>query len=264
MLDVHPPHQAAHTWTDFLIHIATIVVGLLIALGLEQTVEHVHLRHELNETRVALKREQRENEALWAQNEHGWRTVFVELKNNLTVLQYLRSHPGTVQNQLPGELRWVQGPFQWEHAAWDAAVQNGVVRLMATEEANINQQYYQLMSEIGEQSSQAWDAINAAHRFDFLDADPAHLSTAQLDEVIQLTLIALQKHVTQGYSLGLFAKGFPERPHSITWDTMETLRPLMKKSEAGAMTEAHRITEERLNLANSGPNGTSIDPRALQ
>jgi len=101
MLDVHPPHQAAHTWTDFFIHIAIIVVGLLIALGLEQTVEHVHLRHDLNETRVALKREQRENETLWAQDEHGWRTVFVELKNNLIVLQYLRLHPGTSQNQLP-------------------------------------------------------------------------------------------------------------------------------------------------------------------
>ena len=25
MLDVHPPHEAAHTWKDFFIHIATIV-----------------------------------------------------------------------------------------------------------------------------------------------------------------------------------------------------------------------------------------------
>jgi len=23
MLDVHPPHEAAHTWKDFFIHIAT-------------------------------------------------------------------------------------------------------------------------------------------------------------------------------------------------------------------------------------------------
>ena len=48
MLDVHPPHQAAHSWKDFLIHIATICVGLLIAIGLEQTVEafHHHLQRE--------------------------------------------------------------------------------------------------------------------------------------------------------------------------------------------------------------------------
>ena len=42
MLDVHPPHEAAHTWKDFFVHIATIVIGLLIAVGLEQTVEAIH------------------------------------------------------------------------------------------------------------------------------------------------------------------------------------------------------------------------------
>ena len=52
MLDVHPPHASTHTWRDFFIHIATIVIGLLIAVGLEQTVEyvhHLHQRHELEQ-----------------------------------------------------------------------------------------------------------------------------------------------------------------------------------------------------------------------
>jgi hypothetical protein len=42
MLDVHPPHEAIHTWKAFLIHIVAIVIGLLIAVGLEQTVEFFH------------------------------------------------------------------------------------------------------------------------------------------------------------------------------------------------------------------------------
>ena len=46
MLDVHPPHAPTHTWKDFFIHIATIVIGLLIAVGLEQTVEAIHRQHE--------------------------------------------------------------------------------------------------------------------------------------------------------------------------------------------------------------------------
>jgi len=49
MLDVHPPHHAANSWRDFFIHIATIVVGLLIAIALEQTVEAIHHRHQRNE-----------------------------------------------------------------------------------------------------------------------------------------------------------------------------------------------------------------------
>jgi len=46
MLDVHPPHHAANSWRDFFIHIATIVVGLLIAVGIEQTVEYFHHNHQ--------------------------------------------------------------------------------------------------------------------------------------------------------------------------------------------------------------------------
>jgi hypothetical protein len=41
MLDVHPALHATTTWR-FFIHIATIVIGLLIAIGLEQTVELIH------------------------------------------------------------------------------------------------------------------------------------------------------------------------------------------------------------------------------
>lgn len=50
MLDVLAPHATVHTWRDFFIHIATITIGLLIAIGLEQCVEnlhHLHQRHEL-------------------------------------------------------------------------------------------------------------------------------------------------------------------------------------------------------------------------
>jgi hypothetical protein len=49
MLDVHPPHAPTHSWRDFFIHIATIVLGLLIAIGLEQSVEALHHRDQRNE-----------------------------------------------------------------------------------------------------------------------------------------------------------------------------------------------------------------------
>jgi len=45
MLEVHAPQEALHTWKGFFIHIATIVIGLFIAVGLEQTVEFFHHRH---------------------------------------------------------------------------------------------------------------------------------------------------------------------------------------------------------------------------
>ena len=60
MLDVHPP-QSTHTWRDFFIHIATICIGLLIAIGLEQSVEFFHHRHERDDARERLVEELQEN-----------------------------------------------------------------------------------------------------------------------------------------------------------------------------------------------------------
>jgi hypothetical protein len=57
MLDVHAPHETIHTWKNFLIHIAAIVVGLLIAVGLEQTVEFFHHRHQREQLEAALQRD---------------------------------------------------------------------------------------------------------------------------------------------------------------------------------------------------------------
>jgi len=51
MIEVHPPHQGVDTRGQFFIHIAAITIGLLIAIGLEQTVVYFHHRHQLQEAR---------------------------------------------------------------------------------------------------------------------------------------------------------------------------------------------------------------------
>lgn len=68
MLDVHPAHHAASSWRDFFIHIATIVIGLLIAVGLEQAVEWVHHRHQAHQMEESLRDEALENRDLARSN----------------------------------------------------------------------------------------------------------------------------------------------------------------------------------------------------
>ena len=53
MIDIHPPQTSDHTWKDFFLHIGTIAVGILIAIGLEQTVELIHEHHQRTELRKA-------------------------------------------------------------------------------------------------------------------------------------------------------------------------------------------------------------------
>ena len=62
-MDVHPPHEPVHTWTQFWIHLGTITVGLLIALGLEQGFEWMHRVHERHTLQRELHEEGERNEA---------------------------------------------------------------------------------------------------------------------------------------------------------------------------------------------------------
>ena len=55
MFDVHPPHGKMHGIRDFFLHLFTITVGLLIALGLEGCVERAHHRHLVHEAEASLR-----------------------------------------------------------------------------------------------------------------------------------------------------------------------------------------------------------------
>jgi hypothetical protein len=57
MLEVHAPHESIHTWKSFFVHIATIVIGLLIAVGLEQAVETIHWHKQVRTARDVLRQE---------------------------------------------------------------------------------------------------------------------------------------------------------------------------------------------------------------
>jgi hypothetical protein len=60
-MDVHPPHAGIHSWKDFWIHLGTITIGLLIAIGLEQSVEWMHHLHQRHVLEADLREEARKN-----------------------------------------------------------------------------------------------------------------------------------------------------------------------------------------------------------
>lgn len=61
MIDVHAPHGGLHTWKDFWIHLGTITLGLLIAIGLEQTVEYFHHLHQRRDLEASILAECKTN-----------------------------------------------------------------------------------------------------------------------------------------------------------------------------------------------------------
>lgn len=55
-VEIHRP-KAAHSWREFLIEIGTIVIGILIALGLEQSIEALHEHGLAREAKEAIDAE---------------------------------------------------------------------------------------------------------------------------------------------------------------------------------------------------------------
>jgi hypothetical protein len=55
-MDVHKP-KPVHSWRAFTVEIATIVLGVLIALGAEQVAEGLRVRHQVRQDMVLLARE---------------------------------------------------------------------------------------------------------------------------------------------------------------------------------------------------------------
>lgn len=59
-MEIHRP-KAAHGWREFLVEIGTIVVGIVIALGLEQSIEAVHEHSLAREAKAAIGAEMQDN-----------------------------------------------------------------------------------------------------------------------------------------------------------------------------------------------------------
>ena len=131
MLDVHALHQSVRTWKDFLVHIATIVIGLLIAIGLEQTVEYFHHRHEVREARQALAAEHEENIRRYHDNVRYHLLRLANQYSDQRVLRYLLAHPGTPQDKLPGVMNFgaitLDQPVE---AAWSTVEHSDIASLL--------------------------------------------------------------------------------------------------------------------------------------
>jgi hypothetical protein len=133
MLDVHPAHHAANTWRDFFIHIATIVVGLLIAVGIEQTVEYFHHRHQLRELREQMHDVLEKNRDSTPHNME----MAARLRASLQSIQ-ARIAAGSAQPAPAPTIPAVDlFPRVPSIAPYEAAKENGTVALLTSEEIRI-------------------------------------------------------------------------------------------------------------------------------
>jgi hypothetical protein len=191
MLDVHPAHHAASTWRDFFIHIATIVLGLLIAVSLEQGVEYIHHRRQLAEGRKELATERKINIVRFSVETEELHRLVPILQNNLAIFVYLRQHPGKPVPPSLGVPRWSTMTTAMLDAAWTAAQHSGAVDYMRHSEARNDAELYVRLNNLNQQIRDARAAYGECIRYKVVDPDPEHMSPDQLDHEIDLISRAL-------------------------------------------------------------------------
>lgn len=210
MLDVHPPEHAAHSWRDFLIHIATIVIGLLIAVGLEQSVEWIHHRQELRETRRSLALERKLNIATSIGITKEFRRVNRVLHTNLSVFLYLRQHPGAPPAQWPGKLSWTRYNVGFNDSAWQVALKGNVLSFMPHAELMDNTELYNRMKASNDARSAYIDTMAEVSEFYIRESDPSRLTPAEIDHEVDLVSDSIFKLSQQGVVLVNLAEHFPQ------------------------------------------------------
>ncbi len=125
-MEVHAPHQPIHSWRDFFIHLITITIGLLIALGLEGLVEMSHHRNLVKEARADLRAEMTSNHALVASNLAEIRADREVLKGDIRTLVSIRSGKKEKKESVSYRLKW--SPFG--NSAWKTTENSGALIYM--------------------------------------------------------------------------------------------------------------------------------------
>jgi type II secretory pathway pseudopilin PulG len=237
MLDVHPPPHAAHGWRDFFVHIATIVIGLLIALGLEQSAEGIHHRRQLAEARDAIAEERAANQREFATATEMFRRETKRFQTNLAVLQYLQEHPGAGPNTWPGKINWHSYIPTFSTAAWQSAQYLGVTARMAPPDVRRLEQLYHQLGVVQASSTEQLQAISAARRYTASDADPSRLTGPQLADEIEFAEVLLIAHYRFGNGMRNLHSIYPDFTPSPETDELRAIvhEPPMTEEERREM-----------------------------
>lgn len=187
MLDVHEPEHPILGVKDFLVHLFTITVGLLIALGLENLAEwrhHVHLKHQAEENiRLELQA-----------NQHDLQEVTKALPGEMKLMLNIQSALQGLLDKKPiqgsGKLQTGIVQMTPQSAAWNTASATGALSYMDYAEVQRFSAAYTLQAKLERFQDQAIGpllGITAAMG----TADPNTMTQPQIENAISQVQLSL-------------------------------------------------------------------------
>lgn len=180
MHEIHPAHSIA-SWKEILLHIGIITVGLLMALGIDQTVEYFHHRHQLAEARKHLDIEMKINLLQYQQNLERYRREIPKMQEDIKLLNFLLAHPGTSRDKWPDRFSYgfICG-WNLDHVAWDNMKAAGITSYMSYGEQYRIGSMYAAFLFLNDESLRCADAYRKIGKLMSDETDLSKMSPAQL------------------------------------------------------------------------------------
>ena len=199
MLEVHPPHEPIHGWRDFFIHLATITIGLVIALSLEGCVEWRHHRHLVHEAKTALQIEIKANAKEVQGALDDVRKELDVLKQDIVVLKKIIANPKVPNNE---EMTIGFRIQSFDDVSWRTAQSTGALSYMPYEQAHAYSVIYAQQNEVYSAEEQAIrDTVVSVAPFlgsKTGDQNPGAEEAVRIKdriEILQGQLILLEDHI---------------------------------------------------------------------
>ena len=175
MLDVHAPHEPVHGFKHFVLHLLTITVGLLIALGLENAAEAWHHRSQRREASEIIRREIRDNEKDLADTR---RSLAEEQKNLTGALDFLIAKSAGKPYDIH-QLTLSYSENSLHNTGWSTASATGVLSLMSYDQVQRYAAAYQMQQQFVDLERQSLMDFLQLQSYVAYKFDPAKLTPAQ-------------------------------------------------------------------------------------
>ena len=250
MIEPHAPHESVHTWKDVFIHIGIVTVGLLIAIGLEQTVEYFHHRHQVAETREALRIERQINIIRYQTEAEEMRRFVPLLKMNLAIYQYLRQHPGAPKEKWPGTLHLYSLNQVYTDAVWRTAENSNVLQYMPQAQVRKLTGFYSMLKNLNDLNTARADEKRESFRFFIENPDAAKFTPEQLDRAIDLTTETILLYAKEANLMSNLSHGdadFTGGPTTEDYSAILQLVPTPADKKS-VMDESERSRERELEV----------------
>lgn len=207
-MEIHQPESPIHSTREFLFHMFTVVLGILIALGMEGVVEWAHHRALVREARGNIATEIRKNKETVDTGISEIRKREEELNHVIETMRLLEKDPGSFKH---GFLGFHVVNHDLYSTAWQTATVSGAVTYMKYSELNRYTDVYltqQAFTGLQEQALNQMITIGGMMEFTMIDRDlkkvPAEkfqaiTQEAYKDLIIQQTLEGMSTELSKAY-----------------------------------------------------------------